>query len=117
MNVGDYLGEYAAPPPNVHLESWYPQPAVIPEVDLFIHHGGNNTFNEALYFGKPSIIMPFCWDGLDNATRIRETGYGLALPRYDWTEAQFAGAIERVLGDQAMRARLADISLHMQSQD
>jgi len=50
MNLGDYIGDYASPPPNVHIESWYPQPAVIPEVDLFIHHGGNNSFNEALYF-------------------------------------------------------------------
>ena len=42
MNVGDYIGEYTDVPGNVHLESWFPQPAVIPHVDLFIHHGGNN---------------------------------------------------------------------------
>jgi Glycosyl transferases, related to UDP-glucuronosyltransferase len=59
---------------------------VIPEVDLFIHHGGNNSFNEALYFGKPAIIMPYCWDGLDNAARITDTGYGADLPRYKWTD-------------------------------
>lgn len=70
MNVGDYLGEYSDVPGNVHLEAWFPQPAVIPHVDLFIHNGGNNGFNEALYFGKPAIIMHFCWDGLDNAARI-----------------------------------------------
>src|SRR6185503_14271475 len=76
MNVGDYIGEYKDVPGNVHLESWFPQPAVIPHVDLFIHHGGNNSFNEALFFGKPALIMPFCWDGLDNAARIHDTGYG-----------------------------------------
>ena len=113
MNVGDYHGKYASPPPNVHLESWYPQPAVIPEVDLFIHHGGNNSFNEALYFGKPAIIMPYCWDGLDNAARIDDTGFGASLPRYKWTDRQLASTIQRLLADKKMATRLAALSRHM----
>ncbi len=115
MNVGDYLDQYSEVPGNVHLGSWYPQPAVIPHVDLFIHHGGNNSFNEALYFGKPAIIMPFCWDGLDNAARIHDTGYGEQLPRYTWTDGQLAGAIARLLGDEAMQGRLATLSARMKS--
>ena len=115
MNVGDYLGEYSNVPGNVHLEAWYPQPAVIPHVDLFIHHGGNNSFNEALYFGKPAIIMPFCWDGLDNAARIHDTRYGEQLPRYDWSETQLAECIARLLADTAMKQRLLALSMHMQS--
>jgi MGT family glycosyltransferase len=115
MNVGDYIGEYSNVPGNVHLESWYPQPAVIPHVDLVIHHGGNNSFNESLYFGKPAIIMPFCWDGLDNAARIHDTGYGEQLPRYTWTEEQLAAMIARLLADTAMSQRLKTVSAHMQA--
>ena len=115
MNVGDYIDEYKDVPGNVHLEKWYPQPAVIPHVDLFIHHGGNNSFNEALYFGKPAIIMPFCWDGLDNAARIHDTGYGEQLPRYTWTEEQVSSCIARLLGDAAMKTRLQAIAKHMQA--
>jgi UDP:flavonoid glycosyltransferase YjiC (YdhE family) len=115
MNVGDYIGEYSDVPANVHLESWYPQPAVIPHADLVIHHGGNNSFNESLYFGKPAIIMPFCWDGLDNAARIHDTGYGEQLPRYAWTEEQLSSTIARLLGDKAMHQRLAQLSAHMQA--
>jgi MGT family glycosyltransferase len=114
MNVGDHIGDYAAPPANVHLASWYPQPAVIPEVDLVIHHGGNNSFNEALYFGKPALIMPYCWDGLDNAARIADTGYGAELPRYKWTDRQLAGTIAGLLADRPMARRLATLSRHMQ---
>ena len=115
MNVGDYIDEYSDVPGNVHLESWYPQPAVIPHVDLFIHHGGNNSFNEALFFAKPAIIMPFCWDGLDNAARIHDTGYGDQLPRYTWTEEQLAAMIERLLKDKTMAGKLADVAKHMQA--
>jgi MGT family glycosyltransferase len=115
MNVGDYIDEYKDVPGNVHLEKWYPQPAVIPHIDLFIHHGGNNSFNEALYYGKPAIIMPFCWDGLDNAARIHDTGYGEQLPRYSWTEEQLSTCIARLLGDRKMAARLQQVATHMQA--
>ena len=115
MNVGDYIAQYSGVPPNVHLEKWYPQPAVIPHVALFIHHGGNNSFNEALYFGKPAIIMPYCWDGLDNAARIDDTGYGAKLPRYTWTDDQFWSTIDRLITDAAMKARLAEVSRSMQA--
>ncbi len=114
MNVGDYIGEYTEVPPNLHLESWYPQPSVIPQLDLFIHHGGNNSFNEALYFGKPALIMPYCWDGLDNAARITDRGYGADLPRYRRSDRALASTIERLLSDRAMAKRLAALARHMQ---
>ena len=69
-NVGDYLDTYDNLPPNVHVQDWFPQPTVISKVDVVIHHGGNNTFTECLYFGKPAIITPYVWDGHDNATRV-----------------------------------------------
>jgi UDP:flavonoid glycosyltransferase YjiC (YdhE family) len=109
------LGKYEAPPPNVHLASWYPQPSVIPQVDAMIHHGGNNSFTECLYFGKPAIIMPYVWDGHDNATRVHETRHGLKMPRYDWTDADLARNLETLLTDPTMRANLERASAHMQS--
>ena len=92
-------------------------PSVIPQVDLVIHHGGGNSFNESLYFGKPAIIMPFCWDGHDNAQRIEDKGYGAQLRRYDWSDADYAGALHRLMNDKAMAARLAEVSAHMQMRD
>ena len=44
-------------PDNVYLDAWFPQPSVVAKCDLFIHHGGNNSFCEALYFGVPSLIF------------------------------------------------------------
>ena len=117
VSVGDAVDDYADLPGNVHIAPWFPQPSVIPQVDIVIHHGGNNTFNEALYFGKPALIMPFCWDGHDNAQRIEDKGYGAQLPRYDWSDEAFAGTLERLLSDAAMRARLTEVSAHMQKQD
>jgi len=115
VNVGDYEAEYDAVPDNVRIASWYPQPSVIPQVDAVIHHGGNNSFTECLYFGKPAIIMAYVWDGHDNATRVQETGHGIKLDRYRWDEAALKAAIDTLLTDTAMHRRLAETSAHMQS--
>ncbi|MCY4350554.1 MAG: glycosyltransferase [Thiotrichales bacterium] len=115
VNVGDYADAYSDLPPNVRIAGWYPQPSVIPQTDVVIHHGGNNSFTECLYFGRPAIIMPYVWDGHDNATRVRETGHGLHLDRYEWTDETLLQAIETCLGDRIMRSRLEATSAHMRS--
>ena len=80
-----------------------------------IHHGGNNSFTECLYFGKPAVIMPYVWDGHDNATRIQETGHGLKLHRYDWSDSDLAKSLDTLLGDEAIQQRLQDTSAQMQA--
>jgi UDP:flavonoid glycosyltransferase YjiC (YdhE family) len=117
VNVGDYGGEYSDLPPNVVISNWFPQPSVIPMVDVVIHHGGNNSFTECLYFGKPAIIMSYVWDGHDNAMRVQETGHGFRSERYDWTDAELLAKIEACLTDPAMQAKLKATSAHMQSQN
>ncbi|MDE2219066.1 MAG: glycosyltransferase [Gammaproteobacteria bacterium] len=117
VNVGGYREQYRQLPPNVIIESWFPQPSVIPQVDVVIHHGGNNSFTECLLFGKPAIIMPFAWDGHDNATRVQETGHGFRMNRADWTEAELAARIDACLNDRALRERVTATGARMRAQD
>ena len=58
VNAGHWRDEYREVPDNVFIDSWFPQPSVVEQASLFIHHGGNNSFCEALYFGVPSLVMP-----------------------------------------------------------
>jgi MGT family glycosyltransferase len=115
MNVGSLKDQYRAVPDNVFIDSWYPQPSVVSQADLFIHHGGNNSFCEALYFGKPSLIMPYCWDGHDNAQLAKEAGVGDNLHRSHWTDQQFVTAIESLLENEPMNRRLLDNSSKMKA--
>jgi MGT family glycosyltransferase len=117
MNVGDYLDAYSHIPPNVKVESWFPQPSVIAQMDAVIHHGGNNTFTECLYFGTPAIITPYVWDGHDNATRVQETGHGLKMHRSNWADEELARNIETVISDPRIRAKTAATSQFMQRSD
>lgn len=116
VNVGGYADAYSEVPENVVLDRWFPQPSVIPLVDAVIHHGGNNTFTECLYFGKPSLIMPYVWDGHDNATRVHETGHGIKMHRNEWTTGDLARNLDRLFTDQKMKQKLATTSAHMRKQ-
>ncbi|MBB2743398.1 UNVERIFIED_ORG: MGT family glycosyltransferase [Microbispora rosea subsp. rosea] len=93
--------------PNMWGAEFVPQTKIIPLVDLVITHGGNNTTTEAFHFGKPMIVMPLFWDQYDNAQRVHETGYGVRLDTYGFADEELTGAIERLLGDQDLRDRLA----------
>jgi MGT family glycosyltransferase len=91
-----------------------PQPAILPQVDAAITHGGNNTTTECFHFGKPMVALPLFWDQYDNAQRVDETGFGVRLPTYEAGDDLLA-ALDRVLGDDETRGRLAAISARVQA--
>lgn len=115
FNVGEHLEKYPELPDNVLISNWYPQPSVIAKVDAVIHHGGNNSFTECLFFGKPAIVMSYVWDGHDNAMRAEESGHGFKLDRYEWSEAELADKLAACIDDESMRQRLQRTSAYMQS--
>lgn len=113
VNVGGFLESYDNIPNNVYLGGWFPQPSVVEQAALFIHHGGNNSFCEALYYGVPSLVVPYCWDGHDNAQRADATGVGRMIDRAAWSASSLRDEILSLLHDADLRCRLAAISSHM----
>ncbi|MEI7697542.1 MAG: nucleotide disphospho-sugar-binding domain-containing protein [Actinomycetes bacterium] len=102
---------------NMYGAEFLPQTKIIPQVDLVITHGGNNTVTEAIHFGKPMIVLPLFWDQYDNAQRVDETGFGVRLGTYSFAESELTEAIERLLSDVALKARLAAASARVQQSD
>jgi MGT family glycosyltransferase len=91
---------------NMAGEEFLPQAALLPQVDLVITHGGNNTVTEALHYGKPMIVLPLFWDQHDNAQRVEETGFGARLPTYAFEDQALAETIDRLLDDAELAGRL-----------
>jgi MGT family glycosyltransferase len=87
-----------------------PQASLLPHVDVVITHGGNNTVTECLHHGKPMVVLPLFWDQFDNAQRIHETGFGRRLPTYEVGRDELVGAIDALLADTALAARLVTVS-------
>jgi MGT family glycosyltransferase len=100
---------------NMVGEEFLPQVSVLPQVDLVITHGGNNTTTESLHFGKPMILLPIFWDQHDNAQRIDETGFGVRLPTYSPGDGDLPAAIDRLLADSELRTRLDNVSKRLQA--
>jgi MGT family glycosyltransferase len=96
-------------------EAFLPQPAILPMADLVITHGGNNTVTESFHHGKPMIVLPLFWDQVDNAQRVDETGFGRRLSTYGFRDEELTGAIDELLADQALAARLEAMSRRIKS--
>jgi MGT family glycosyltransferase len=94
---------------NMWGAEFLPQTSLMPLVDLVITHGGNNTTTEALQFGKPMVLLPLFWDQYDNAQRMDELGFGRRLDTYSFTDAELVDAVDGLLGDVGLRARLEQL--------
>src|SRR3954449_5251151 len=98
---------------NMVGEEFLPQTRILPLVDLVVTHGGNNTVTECFWAAKPMVVLPLFWDQYDNAQRVHETGFGVRLDTYGHEPEQLTGAIDRLLADERLRARLQDASMRL----
>ncbi len=114
VSKGPQAGEFDLAPNMVGAE-FLPQTSVLPQVDLVITHGGNNTVTESLFFGKPMVLLPIFWDQHDNAQRLDETGFGIRVDTYAHDPADLLSAIARLLDDGALADRLATTSRRLHS--
>jgi MGT family glycosyltransferase len=94
-----------------------PQTKVIPQVDLVITHGGNNTTTECMHFGKPMIVLPLFWDQYDNAQRVHEKGFGVRLPTYEFTPEELTDAVDHLFTDTELRTRMDEIGAAIRERD
>jgi len=81
---------------NISVFRSVPQMALLPKVDLFISHGGNNSINEALASGKPIIVMPVGGEQGDNASRVIYLDVGKRVDMSGFTEKQLLSEVESI---------------------
>ncbi|WIV58568.1 glycosyltransferase [Amycolatopsis nalaikhensis] len=94
------LGEV---PPNVRLEAWVPQAALLPHVDLVVHHGGSGTTLGAFGAGLPQLLLPQGADQFSNADAVRAAGVGDRLLGTEVTAEAVATQARHLLTDTAVR--------------
>jgi UDP:flavonoid glycosyltransferase YjiC (YdhE family) len=87
------------------IEDYIPQKGLLPFMDVVIHHGGNNTFTEALFYGKPMLIFPFSSDQFDIASDAEEQGVGKVLDPNSFIKEDVRGALLSLMGEQGARAK------------
>jgi UDP:flavonoid glycosyltransferase YjiC (YdhE family) len=95
------LGE---PPPNVRVERFVPQAALLARAAAAVTHGGSGSVVGALAHGVPVVVLPLGADQPDNAERVEALGAGVVLDAAAASADRIAAAVEAVLAEPAYRA-------------
>lgn len=114
ISKGPFHDQYELPS-NMVGAKYLNQLRILPLVDLVINHGGNNSFLETLYHGKPMIVMPLFDDQHDNGKRVGEKNIGHCLYPYKVTEEELLNAVNSLLHDEALRERVERIGEKMRN--
>jgi UDP:flavonoid glycosyltransferase YjiC (YdhE family) len=67
--------------------------ALLRGADLTLHHGGNNSVQEALAAGVRQIVLPFSTDQFSSAADLERTGTAVVLSPNTTTVADLVDAI------------------------
>lgn len=99
-------------PAHLRIVDWVPSQLDVlahPHVRAFVNHGGANGFHEGVYFGQPTLVMPFWLDCYDIAARAVDAGVGLAIDRPPHIDANEVHAkVLRLLTEDRFRERSRD---------
>lgn len=89
-------------PSSFRIEPFVPQQAVLshPAVCAFISHCGMNSINEALYFEKPILALPFFGDQHYNAARLVDLGVALKLDKKHFDSIEVRSKLDTLLSDE-----------------
>jgi UDP:flavonoid glycosyltransferase YjiC (YdhE family) len=107
--VAEQLGPV---PPNVAVEAWVPQDAVLGRAVLVVSHAGAGTVLAAAAAGVPQLCLPIAADQWDNADALVRAGAGRVLEMDGRSREAIAVAIEEMLAggwEPAARAVAAEI--------
>ena len=92
-----------AVPPNVRVERYVPQTAVLPHCAAVVSHAGSGTFLASLGLGMPQLCLPQAADQFINAGQGAVAGAALSLTPAEASADAIAGAVERLLTEPAYR--------------
>jgi UDP:flavonoid glycosyltransferase YjiC (YdhE family) len=104
---------FAGAPPNVRLEPYLPQPALLPHCDLFVTHAGFNSIKESLVSGVPMVAIPITADQPYCAERCAALGVARVVLPDERTPEVIREAALDVLRDPSYRDRTAEFRAHM----
>ena len=65
--------------PNITILKWVESSTVFPYLNLVIHHGGYGTTMESLWWGIPSLIIPYHSEQEGNGRRIEKLKSGKVI--------------------------------------
>ena len=97
-------------PENASVVDWLSYARVMPHCDVVVCHAGHGTLARALASGCAVVASPAAGDMNENAARLDWSGAGVRVPRRFVNPRVLRLAVERALGDPAIRARARELA-------
>ncbi|HEV2273984.1 MAG TPA: glycosyltransferase [Acidobacteriaceae bacterium] len=102
---------------NLCVAGYAPYSRLFPRASVIIHQGGVGTTAHAMKAGKPMLVMPYSHDQPDNARRVRRLGIARVIERPRYTAETAAHEIRRLLENEAIRSRAAEVGQELGRED
>jgi rhamnosyltransferase subunit B len=84
-------------PPSAFACRFAPFQKLFPLCSAVVHHGGIGTTARALAAGLPQLVLPICFDQMDNAARVQRVGAGESVRFKQSRPSAVEAALKRVL--------------------
>ena len=104
-------------PAGVIHADYIPLSQILPKAAAMVHHGGIGTAAQTLAAGIPHLVMPMTHDQPDNAVRLEKLGVARWLLPAQFTAANVARELERLLGDSAVKHAAAQVAERLKRED
>jgi len=105
-------------PDDVLVVDQAPHDWLFPRMAAVVHHGGAGTMAAGLRAGVPTVTVPFFFDQPFWGQQVARLGAGPPpIPHKQITAVNLAAAIHRVVTDERMRARAAELGRRIRAED
>ncbi|VDM69239.1 unnamed protein product, partial [Strongylus vulgaris] len=98
--------------PNIYPLKWIPQIDLLADkrLSLFVTHGGMNSLLEAMFHGKPVIVVPLFGDQQYNSKIIQKRGIGIIVEKNKLNKETLTEAIQRMLDNKKITREAAFVA-------
>ncbi|XP_071637179.1 UDP-glycosyltransferase UGT5-like [Temnothorax longispinosus] len=97
---------------NILALNWLPQQSILahPNIKLFIYQGGQQSTEEAIYYGIPLIGFPIIWDQIYQVQNIVRLGVGIQLQIDNLSNKSIMASIHEVISNKRYKNQMEHLS-------
>lgn len=105
--------DFGPQPPNVHIERFIPQSALLPHCNLVVHQGGFSTVTGTLNAGLPMVVIPISADQPYNAACCAALGVGVVIEPGERSAEAIRAAVREVMDNRSYRQKAEQMRAEM----
>jgi UDP:flavonoid glycosyltransferase YjiC (YdhE family) len=104
-------------PGTVIAVDYAPHRELFPLAAVIVHHGGAGTNGQALWAGRPALVVPHAHDQPDNALRATRIGAARSIDARRYSARRAATELDRLLNGPRYATAAAEVGRRVRAED